>query len=335
MAFPFVGDEDFEDGTVPFDATTDTGGALSIAHYSELARTPGIAMPYRGAYCMKVDVGSVSTQSFYRDDTIFDISAAASLFVRFKLFLSDDLTMANTDEFNILELNATPEVAVAINFTTANGFRIGIGETGGTAFLPISLGVWNTVELSITLDDGGSNDGTIDGWLNGSAFAQVASLDQAAVTLGQIGVMAIDAGTTKGTVLIDDIKTDDARLGADDVRDRFSTTRHMTKSGHLFVGPGTLENITLLSGSAADCHIFVYDTDVADTTLEPKVILHNTAASEVVDPAGVPVEGFKRGCYIALSGTADADGPMAIGKFCKTPAYGSEGAIRGYALRRN
>ena len=71
--------------------------------------------------------------------------------------------------------------------------------------------------------------------------------------------------------------------------------------------------------------------DVGNTDDFSNVVvrLEQTAAGEIVDPAGVPVK-LNRGCFISMSGTS----PRCIVKICKAGAYGSEGALRTAAARR-
>lgn len=335
MAFPYLSEEGFEAGTTGhFDADTDTETRSQVYHYSQLAAIPGLPAPYRGAYCYGVNLANDGTpaDSYLQETGSWDTGAAGTIWFRFMFWVSPGIVMADTDEFAIFQLwssTNTVEGGAYINYTDADGFRIGIGETSASSFLGLQLGQWNCLELKFVIDGGAGNDGTIDGYLNGSAFTQVDSLDQGAITSGVIGVMGQDAGTTKGYVLFDDILADDAQIYPP-VR-RFTEDVVLTKSGHLFVGPGRLENVSLLSGAGTDNVLTVYDTDVAYTSDATafKIELKNTANNELVDPAGVPVD-FQRGCYIDLAGT----NPRGLAKFSMTPAYGSDGAIRSYGLRR-
>ena len=333
MAFPYLSEENFGAGTTGhFDAESDVGVRLDIAHYSSLAAVPGLAMPYRGAYAMRVNLATATDDAYLQETGSWDTNASGTIWFRLMFWLSPDLTMANADEFAIFQLwsaTNTVEGGAYINYTTANGFRIGIGETSASSFLGLTLGEWHCLELKFLIDSGVGNDGTLDGYLDGSAFTQVATLDQGAITSGVVGVIGQDATTTKGVLLIDNIIADDAQIFPP-VR-RFDEDVLITKSNHVFVGPGRLENASLLSGAGTDNVLTVYDTDVAYTSSASaaKLELKNTANNEVVDPAGVPID-FKRGCYVVLSGT----NPRALIKFSKTPAYGSDGAIRNYANRR-
>jgi hypothetical protein len=105
----------------------------------------------------------------------------------------------------------------------------------------------------------------------------------------------------------------------------------LTKSGHAFVGPGKIDNVTLLSGNGTDCILSVYDTDEADTNDAKSVVteLRNTAAYEMVDPAGMPVS-VKRGAYVVLSATTNPRALLKIGRAnCMTEAN-----VRSHGIAR-
>ena len=170
-------------------------------------------------------------------------------------------------------------------------------------------------------------------WLDGTAATQVGSITNATITSGIVGTVGIDAGTTRGVILFDEIIADDARIFGPE--HRFPETVVMTKSGHVFGGPGVIDNATLISGGGTDATLAIYDTDLGNTDdYSNRVLqLHNTANDEIVDPAGMPAE-VRHGAYVALAGTANANGPQAIIKIKRAVAYGSDGAIRNYGLRR-
>lgn len=332
MAFPFLSEELFEAGTRGhFDAASDSDGKMSFPHYSALAEIPGLPAPYRGAYAMRINLAGGTADAYIQETGSWDTAATETIWFRFQLWLGRGLTMADTDEFAIFQLwssTNTVEASVVINYTTANGFRIGIGETAGTNFLPISLGQYHTVELKAVIDAGVGNDGTLDLQLDGSAATQVTALNQGDITSGVLGTIGIDAGTTAGNIIFDWIIADDAQIYPPDRR--FSETFLMTASGHAFVGPGCLENVTLLSGAATDNIVQIFDTDVGNSndSFDTVIELQNTANSETVDPAGVPCH-LTRGCYVKLTGT----NPRALVKICPL-IWGSDGAIRNYGLRR-
>ena len=338
MAFPYDHQVNFEGGTRgSFDGETDTDSKLDFAHYSNLARTPGHGAPFSGAYCMRVDLSLGTADAYVNEDATWDFALNSSVSFRFYLYV-DNMTMANADEFIIFALRSASayEMVMAINFTTANGLRLGVGNETAAEFLPLTQGKWHLIDFSLEIDAGG-NDGSITWRLDGVAGTAVASLDQLATTTGRVGAMDIDSGTTSGVLLFDDIVTDSARIFGILPQDRFSTDVVMVADGHAFVGPGCIDNATLLAAETADCGLRLWDTDRANTDgiENEKLLLRNTGTTggEIVDPAGVPIE-FKRGCYVSLTGTADALGPWARLKIGRAIAFGSDGAIRSHGLRR-
>lgn len=334
MAFPFLSEAGFEDGTRGhFDAETDTEGRLDFPHYSELARFAGAGAPFRGAYCMRVSLLNDGTpaDAYVQETGAWDLAAGGTLFLRLMFRLSADTVMANTDEFAIVQLwsgASTVEAGAYINYTTANGFRVGIGEGSATSFAPIQLGKWHCLELKFVIDSGVPNDGTIDAWLDGGALTQVTGLDQAVITSGVVGVLSQDAGTTRGTLLFDDILADDARLFMP--AERFPQQVLLTQSGHVFVGAGDIEKIDLLSGAATDNVLTVYDTDHAYTSDPGAAVLEmkNLANNERVPMGDTPLR-VHRGCYVSLAGT----NPRALVKIGWATSY-SDAGIRNQGLAR-
>ena len=85
MAFPWLSECNFEDGTKGhFDTETDTETRLDFPHYSELARTPGMGMPWRGAYCARVNLANDGTpaNALLQETGSWDTSAGGTIFFR-------------------------------------------------------------------------------------------------------------------------------------------------------------------------------------------------------------------------------------------------------------
>jgi len=327
MAFPFLAEEGFEDGTKGvFDGTeTDTGARLEIRSYRDLARLGRRVAPWRGAYCMEVDLG-ISTAEASLIDPDVNIALDGETFVDFMLYVSKDIVMAEDDQFTIFQLlqSSTAEGVIAIKYTAATGVQIGIGETSATVLASLSLGKWVHVRLNIVLDAGGGNDGSLTLFLDDTQVATVGSLDQGAITDAKLGVIGQDAGTTKGFVLFDDYHQDDAALFRP--HERFPQALLFTKSGHAFVGPGLITLVQLISGAGTDCVVTVYDTDRAET--DPDKIVERLAnASDNETLASASAFDVQRGCYVVLAGTD----PRALVRIANAPSYGSDGAalIRG------
>lgn len=342
MTFPFTFESNFEQGTnAEWDTETDTASQLDFPHYSTLAKLPWhTAAPFRGAYCMRLALTGGTADATLTEGDI-DIALDENQFVRFMIWISPDFTGTANDTLTLLELqSAGPVIEVAFGLrvvAATNTINFGIGELAPTSFgsEAIQRGIWYTVELDVTLDDGASDDGTIDLYVtpedqvSASAVhaSQVATLDQAAVIQGVLGVQG-QLATTTGTILIDQFVFDDSRAYA--IRDRYRQTITLTKSTHVFVGHGEICHVELLSGGGTDNVVAVYDTDTAETTDADKLILElkNLSNNEYVSTD--LKRGITRGAYVQLSGT----NPRATVTFSKTPAYGSPGAIRSYAKGR-
>lgn len=337
MAFPFIFEANFEaetDGSIEWDAAaTDTGSQLDFPSYKDLARLPfRSAAPSSGAKCMRLQLTGGTADAFVSEADI-DISLPGTAFFKFDVWFSDDFAATADDTFHFLETqgvaNAIQQVLGARIVATTGAINFGIGNVAPTSFgaLAITRGAWYTVELDITNNAGA---GTIDLFVTkrGDKIApnvhatQVATLTNIAVTHGVLGIQN-HLATTTGTILIDNFVMDDLRLFPRAIINPEVVL--MTKSGHVFVGPGEVDNISLLSGGATDNVLAVFDTDSADTNDANNigVELKNTADNELVDPAGTPIS-IRRGAFVQLSGTD----PRALVKIKLVDSFGSAAAIR-------
>ena len=332
MAFPWLFEEDFEDGTLGnFDSESDTGALLDFPHYSTLAAIPNMGLPWRGAYCMRILPGDTNNHTL----TEADINIADGVEASFRFYLWHDLEATADDIFNIFELEsagAVVEVVISLQITAAtNLVEIGLGETEASTFSATLLRRrWYAIEMISTAATGGTSTLRVD---EGSVVT-LGTHPSLAVTDGVLGTQNTLA-TTTGTLLFDNFVMDDARVFAHD--QRWADEILLTKSGHAFVGPGKINNITLLSGdTTADNVVQVYDTDDANTDDAGNIVaeLRNTAVDETVDPAGMPVS-VTRGAYVSITGTSTGRGPRALVQLRRATGYGSEGAIRNYAMKRN
>ena len=308
MAFPFLSECNFSAGTLsPFDTEADTESRLDFPHYVTLSGIPSLPMPWHGAYCMRVKLANDGTpaDAYVQETGSWDLAASGTIFIRFMFYVTPDITMADADEFAILQLwsaTNTVEAGVYINYTTANGLRIGIGETSASSFKQLTTGTWHSFEIKAVIDSGVGNDGTLDAWLDNASFTQVTALDQGAITSGVVGVLSQDAGTTKGNVFFDNIIADDVRISSP--VERIPDALLLTASDHAFVGPGKIRRVSLLSGAATDNVIQIFDTDTAYTTDASNMVLElkNIANNEVVDLTDMNIM-VKRGCYVSMTGT--------------------------------
>lgn len=334
MAFPFVFESNFEQGTnAEWDSESDTGSLLDFPHYSTLAGISGAPVPYRGAYCMRIRMGDTNDHTLTEGD--IDIADAGTGYTRFYLYAASNVTATADDTFNIFELQqagGTVESSLGMRLTAAtNALEIGIGDgTAPTSFVDFPRGKWVCVELLATISTGGS--GVLTLFLDELQVATLTTLtNAAAVGQGVLGTQNTLA-TTTGDLYFDQFVQDDARIYGFPIR--YPEEVYVTKTGHLFVGAGVIYNATLLTGGT-DNKLEIYDTDVNNTTHtgRTKLILQSPTSGEVVDPAGVPVE-VQRGAYVVLSGTASASGPLAMMKIARAQGYFSEGRIKQHGVRR-
>ena len=333
MAFAFASENGFELGTRGhFDAEQDDEARLDFVHYAALAKIPGMPAPYRGAYCMRANLAHDGSpaDAYVQETGSWDTAANNTIFHRLMFWVSPTITMANNDELAIFQLwssTSTAEAGAYINYTTANGLRLGIGETSASQFLPLTTNVWHCLELKALIDPG-ANDGTLDAWLDGGAFTQVASLNQGDITSGVVGVIGQDAGTTAGVILFDEIVADDARIYPPSRR--YPTEILLTASGHVFVGPGVVTSVSLLSGAGTDNVVALFDTDIGATNDASNIRLElKNTANNAREPWETPTT-FSRGCYVSMSGT----NPRAIVKIKKASGYFSDGAVRNVGHAR-
>jgi len=315
MAFPYLFSENFELGTFgQFNAESDTDNIIDIAHYTELARF-GLA-PYRGAYCARIRAGSGTNSAFYREDEGFDAAASARLTVRFYFYLDADFTMADGDKFSLYEaestLNTTTEIAAGLD-RSGTDLRVWFAETQAAATVRTRvlgditaayrsgrspLGQWHHLEIDATIDAGGGNDGTLDGWVDDTSIgAQITGLDQAAIVDAKIGIIGKEAGTT-GTILIDQVIADNGRIFMD--RERFPRNRWVhAPQDHPIIGPGRFS--AAVTGTGTNAVLSLYDADWAPDRLEPIAVIRNLTANEFVP--GHDVFEVSRGLYCTLTGT--------------------------------
>jgi len=204
----------------------------------------------------------------------------------------------------LFELQSAGAVELAFGFRIADAstdvINFGIGKLTPTVWgtQAIQRGLWHLVEIDVSLDAGGGNDGAAtiyvtpdgSGRTAGTAHATVGTLNQLAVTKGVLGIQD-HLATTTGTILFDGFVMDNAARVQGEL-DRWNSTIRMTQSGHAFVGSGVIDNITLVGNGAASQELRLWDTDEAlgvGGMGHPRIELHTTGTSEIVDPASMPL----------------------------------------------
>jgi hypothetical protein len=312
MAFPWIFAADFERGIRnEWDSEQDTGSLLDFPHYTELARHK--MTPYRGAYCMRVQMGDTNDHTVTEGD--IDIADTATRYARWYMYLGDtganNVAATVTDEFNIFEFQqaaGTVEASVGLKVTqTTNVVEIGIGDGLAPATYPFQMtkGVWNCIEAKMLVSTAGA--GTLDLFVNDTNVHALNTLtNAAAVGTAQFGTM-LTLATTTGTILFDDFRFDDGRVFSDPQRYRVRNARMTTASDHIIIGPGRVT--ALVTGTSTDAVLSLYDSDGAHPDIgdlltlsdNPLAIIRNVSANEVVP--GHDVFEVTHGLYAILAGT--------------------------------
>ena len=340
MAVPWAGyllQFDAEEGAVDTavwnGTNVDTQAKLNIRHYQTLVRKQRLEIPYRGAYCAELDL-SLGTAAAYLESTAATATATTQLWFRWYVEV-ENLVMADNDAFSLLEVQSAGPVTEAM---------VGIKQLSGLQYFYASelhnsatfrscsiLPGYHCLELGLTIDAGGGNNGTLAFYVDGYQMgATIGSLDQGAIAQIRFGAQNIDAGTTSGIVLLDQLAVGITRIGP--FTQRWPRRVTLTKSGHVAVGPGSYLDAFLLPGNGTDCHLEVYDTDEANSVADQSELspsLSNTTA--YVHNYFIPDRRdgeFERGLYVKLSGTTPR-AYVTLGQ-----ALVTAGGIRNYAVKR-
>lgn len=235
---------------------------------------------------------------------------AAAMSFWFPVCIGADLTLADGDTVILFALDSAGPVNEVVFGVRNNGgvYELFAGETGATRTLPIVRNSkrWYQVELTVNIDAGAGNDGTIDFYVDGAQVgAQITGLDQAAISQGRLGVVSGTAAGNVGTILIGGIIADDLRVYP---RTRFhGETAWVTRDSVAFLGPCTLDDVRL-TGTGTDAVLTILDTDIFESTgvgfsREPVVYVRNVTASDQAPGQFAPVR-IHKGTYVQLTGTS-------------------------------
>ena len=371
MGWPYTTSWYFENGAAEFGTETDGGNPLQgdFAHYTELARRK--MTPFVGAYSYRIQLNGAA-ETAYIADTDAAVATGETTYFAFALYLSTDFALASTNTIDIWELLDNGILQAAIRLKDVSGtltFAVhndtaGTDEVEGTGYV-VPLGSWMWVEGLFTA--GGASLLTLfvtrEGEKTATQVATTAAGDdvQPAPDSARLGV-GVNASTgNTGTLLFDAYHWHDpadvnvGRINAPERR--WSTTMEIHTPMHVFIGPGCLENLTMIGSDLAttgDGWIVVYDTDRAQTDTDRIVgILTHTADNEIVDVSGLPIR-CQNGCYIelyklgaptatggygtlvhasAVVGTATHDAPRAIATISPI-VYGSRSRVVDHGLAR-
>ena len=301
MAYPFLSQETFDDGTRGnFDSEVDVGSILDFPSYKELSRF-GLS-PWQGAHALRVSL-SGANDAYIEESNAIVAQSLISLW--FPLLVGADFTLDDGDVVNVLEVRSTsptPEAFVAIRRTGANyelvaGQSVTVERNYGT--ITRSNSRWYQVELTVN-----QVTGTIDWYVDGGQIgSQITGVSISPLTTIRIGVPAGTSAGDSGTLLVGGIIADDLRIFP---RLRFAAeTVWVTRDITAYLGNGTIDSVNFTStgtdGILTILDVDVFESGIATFSREPIVYLRNVAANDQVPGQNLPIS-FRRGVYVQLTG---------------------------------
>ena len=314
MALPLEFFESFEMGTKgSFDSETDTGNRLDYPHAKDIAPV----MPYRGAYCMRINLGKNSSDAYLEDGVSWPDQTSRS--GRFRLFIGKDVQFGNDlDKACILQFyssTSTKEARILLAriepigvclVTQMEGDSWGFGSW--LPHLKVPVDKWVTVEFEKWVDVAA---GYISVKLTDIGTVASARFAEGTITKYRLGATD-QTGDITGTIYFDDFAIDEDRLYEDHSAHNGALSGGsmlFVQSGFAFLGPGEIEHVSLIDGGSGDCRLKIYDT--AEPTAKPLGGLRDSLATLTANATEQSHHrGFrvKRGAYVELSGT----NPQAI-----------------------
>jgi hypothetical protein len=348
--FPYLYQSGFEAGAVDAGgAITDTESKSSYMHYIEMIPRYGIT-PWRGAYSWVIDQATGTTTACLQTIAGFNVSDTNYWSIGFAFYAKDTL-MATGERSTIMEGNSgttTNEFTLDLYYTTAAGLQLLLTETAATAVgsnpvCALTENEWHWIEL---YGVNGSAAGTVYLNVDGNLIGGVTSLAQGAFTDLYFGLSVIAAGHNAGVYAFDDIlisgvDTSAVRIG---YRNRYPMNPHVsaistvTYGEHIFVGPGTIAEASLLTANAGDI-LRLYDTDTGYTTGTYNLVAEANYSSGMPIISG-PLK-FERGCYCAIT-AAGSNGARGIVNIAQDPpcgypiaaCYGNKANLKYLAIHR-
>jgi hypothetical protein len=349
--FPYTAQGGFETGALDSGfALTDTQSkSLGYLHYTTTAVKYNM-LPFRGAYCWGIDQSVDSTTDVNLTVAAMNVADNSYWTVSGAFYLKN-ITMAAAARVSLVKniAAATEEGVMQLYYTAAGGLQILLTQAYNTAVgsnpvCGITQNAWHTFEMYGWNDAQGA--GTLYLILDDIAMGSVTSLTNAAITDTKIGSM--DAGAsefTVGNIFFDDIychvDTAAIRMGH---RSRYPTNPHIsaiasvTYKEHLFLGPGTVREATVLTAAAGDI-LRLYDTDRAYDTGSYNLVAEANFSSGMPYISG-PI-AFERGCFAVLipGGAAGARAMVQVDLappcgYPKPMYYGYPANLKKYAIHQ-
>jgi len=322
--FPYQFQGDFETGDFSqFTTVTNPGTPPQMAaqHYAALVQKNVGEVPYRGAYCLHCDLSLGQADAFVASAAITGGATAAA---RFMVFVGANLRMGLGDQLTLARIDCgTDQTLVTLENTTGTPRLVMTGTyaAGQSRVSALGLGQWHCIEGASA---GVAMQMLVDG---GEIGAPLSGLVAPAITGIRLGTMGVDAGTTQGHILFDQVAVDDTRLYG--FPERYPQIIQVKSSGVVMPGSGRYARINLIAGHDTDNVLALYNSDVAGTGPEELLapLLTSTVANREYHP-GRQAGYFEHGLKVVMSGTA----PQAL--IVLGHALCSAGAIAEWARRR-
>lgn len=308
MAFPYLYDETFDDGTLGgFDSETDASAILDYPHYADLARQ-GLH-PWQGAHAMRARLAGTAV-GYVTETAGFDTAAAGTIFVWFSVLIGAELSLTASDAVILFTLDSAGPVTEAVVGVRNNGgvYELYCTDTATTRTLAIvpNNKRWYQIEIKCLIDNAGADNGTIDFYVDGAPVgAQITGCDQAAITQARFGAVSGTAALNRGTILFGAIVADDLRIYP---RQRFTQdTTWITRDRVAWLGPCVIDS-AVVTGTSTDAVMTILDTDIYEATgitfsRSPAVYLRNVTANDQSPGFNTPIE-LQKGAYVILTGTS-------------------------------
>ena len=308
MALPLEFYENFEAGTKgDFGSETDTSKRLDFPHARDLAPV----MPYRGAYCVRVNLGRATDDAYLEEAVSW--ASGQTRWGRFRMYVGNDVQFGNDQDYvQILQFYSSTSTKEA-RLVLARFDPLGIvlvaemeGESWNenNAHFKVPIGEWFTVEFERSVS---SSNGYIGAVLPNVCRITSDRVAEGTNTKFRLGAIS-QTGDIQGTLYFDEFAVDEDRLYDDSGSAHNGAlsgkTMHFLKSGFAFLGAGEIEHVSLIDGGSGDCRIKIYDTED-----EVRLALGGLRESLATVTANVTEQsrnrGFRcnRGAYVELSGT--------------------------------
>jgi hypothetical protein len=322
--FPYLFQADYESGDFAQWTTVTNPGTppqMAAQHYSVLVQKNVGEVPYRGAYAQHCDLSLGSADAFVASAAIVGGTTGG---VRFMVYVGPTLRMGVGDQLTLARIDCGADQTPLMLDNTTGTPRLtfsGAYAAGQTRLVALTLGQWYCIEVASV---GTGMQGYVNGVAAGAPLSPVAA---PGITGLRLGTMGIDAGTTQGHILFDQVVADDVRVFG--LPERYPQIMEVRSSGVVIPGSGRYERVNLIAGHASDNILALYDSDLG--TAGPEELLAPLLTSELANRefhVSKRAGYFQYGLKVVMSGT----NPQAI--IVLGQGLTSAGAIAEWARRR-